>query len=682
MEKVIFAVKDCNTLLNTNLDGQPSTIADKVQFLCLLEANGFKLKSDALNEFFSTDLTVKTLGQNLKAIDNILGGDVNHYTLVSNFPSTKGEDFFAKIIGQFVNVITDGGALQEDVAILQYNEKIAYKELSLTDSVDDELLKVFHSKVPLKLDHEELLAKLYKDKDDVINKVNHKEITLKEVLARHVAHNLIYTGINGIARNAVDVLRALAVINGEPDAKLDSKFKIVSMPNILRKRVIQELDQIIKIDDVTGHKDMFKHLFKTLHVHDTKYKDINKNVSEVAKLLQTINNPKTEKTLIHSALSTPFDEDNKVAKLNVLVKNPSYFARGLDNLLRNNENYQNDILKSFLNVSDKLNSAMVLQLLGHFGNRDKDITTRAFTLKGVSGGVKVVNDKPLVAMNQNLLTAIDNTLVSVLRNDYINRDTFIKNAVIDKSLYKINLPLGLSSSDGLKTVSRGSRVDIVLKDILRLFVHWKASVDIDLSALFLDENLNTVDRCSYYQVNSGKYAVHSGDVRSAPQGGSEFVDIHIDKLPKSVRYVVMHVNSYSGESCGEIPELFAGFMHRDNTTGKNYEPKSVENKFSLTGDIASSTPFYIDLLTKELVWCDDKGSKGAGRGVDDLVSLQRLFDVTNKKVITIGELLELHSENVITPDVYDLLSEDEKSEYKVFDTNFAYDIKEITSAYL
>lgn len=123
-------------------------------------------------------------------------------------------------------------------------------------------------------------------------------------------------------------------------------------------------------------------------------------------------------------------------------------------------------------------------------------------------------------------------------------------------------------------------------------------------------------------------------------------------------------------------------MNRENESGKIYEPKTVEDKFTLTGSIASITPFYIDLVNKEMVWCDDKGSNGAGRGVDDLVSLQRLFDVTNKKVITIGELLELHSENVITTDVYELLSDEEKSQYKVFDKEFAFDIKEITSAYL
>lgn len=684
MEKIIFAVKDCNALLNASV-GVVATVAEKAQFLCLLEANGFKLKSDALDEFFKRVVSVPTLVENLQAIKTIVGSHVAHNVLISNFPSTRGEDYFTKIIAQFVNILTDGGALQEDVSIIPFKEDVKYKELSFVDNVDEEILKVFHSKVPLKLDNEKLLAELYKTKDPVLKLVDPKQITLKEVLARHVAYNLIHTGVNGFARNAVDVLRAIAIINNEPDAKLDRKFKIASMPNVLRVRVIKELNPIIKIDDVTGHKEMFKHLFKSLHVHDKKYKGFNENVSEVAKLLQTINNPKTEKTLIHSALSEPFNEDNKVEKLNVLVKNPSFFARGLDNLLRNNKEYQKDILNSFLNVSDKLNTTMVLQMLGHFGNRNKDITTRAFTLKGISGGVKVVNDKPLEAMDSNLLSSIDSTLLKVLRDNFVNRETFIENAVIDKSLYKINIPLGLSSSDGLKTVSRGSKLDIEFKDILRLFVHWKASVDLDLSALFLDENLKTIDRCAYYNLHTGKgtnYAIHSGDVRSAPQGGSEFVDIHIDKLPKKVRYIVMHVNSYSGQSCEDIPELFAGYMNRENESGKIYEPKTVEDKFTLTGSIASITPFYIDLVNKEMVWCDDKGSNGAGRGVDDLVSLQRLFDVTNKKVITIGELLELHSENVITTDVYELLSDEEKSQYKVFDKEFAFDIKEITSAYL
>ena len=67
MEKVIFAVKDCNTLLNVSV-GVVATVAEKAQFLCLLEANGFKLKSDALDEFFKRMVSVPTLVENLQAI--------------------------------------------------------------------------------------------------------------------------------------------------------------------------------------------------------------------------------------------------------------------------------------------------------------------------------------------------------------------------------------------------------------------------------------------------------------------------------------------------------------------------------------------------------------------------------------------------------------------------------------
>ncbi|MFC5789563.1 hypothetical protein ACFPPE_06810, partial [Agromyces tardus] len=55
--------------------------------------------------------------------------------------------------------------------------------------------------------------------------------------------------------------------------------------------------------------------------------------------------------------------------------------------------------------------------------------------------------------------------------------------------------------------------------------------------------------------------VHSGDITSAPDGASEFIDLDLSKV--RARYIVPQVNIYSGESFDEVEESFFGYMLRD-----------------------------------------------------------------------------------------------------------------------
>ena len=694
MLKNVFAIKDCNSII-LNLDESSTDVPNLTQivtFLSVLRENGYVLSENSTNELFTKQCSLNELKNVLDAIVEVRGSNVAHNMIISNFPDVTRIDNLQKRVASFFNYFT-GLGLKGDYAELPLNKSVKYIVLDIVPNVDKEIAKLFISKLPLKLDHEQLISSLYEQEDKLISSIDHKEIVLKEILARHIAYGF-KNGINGIARSSTDILRAIAIHSGEDDAKLDTKFKIAPLSNPMRRAVISELNRVATITDLTGHKEMFKHLFKALHIHSKKYSGINEEISKLAKELQVKNNPKTDKTFLHGIVSFGMDNISDLLFKEIVSKNPSWFARQLDSLIRKNPTRVELILESLIENAEKINSKIITQLLGHFASRGEDITERAFSLKGVSGGVKIVSDKPLLAMDEKLLVNINDVLINALRKIYLSSDTVIEHALIDKALYKINVPSNMSANDSAKAVSRGSRVDIELSDVLRLFVHWKSNDDLDISCMLLDEELKTVDLCAFYNLqglnfnrnythSAEPYLIHSGDVRCAPNGGSEFIDIHLNKVPKNVRYIVMHVNSWTGRDCSEIDELFAGYMNRDsNDNGQVYEPKTVEDKFSLTGAIKSITPFYIDLKTSEMVWVDDKGSLGKATTVENLVIFKRLLQIADMKKMSIGELIEMHSKNVVTQEKYDTMTDIEKSEVTVFTKDFAYDVTEINSKYI
>jgi hypothetical protein len=57
---------------------------------------------------------------------------------------------------------------------------------------------------------------------------------------------------------------------------------------------------------------------------------------------------------------------------------------------------------------------------------------------------------------------------------------------------------------------------------------------------------------------------HSGDIVSAPNGASEFIDINYVEAKEHARYVVICNYVYSGDAYKDIPECFSGVMFRKN----------------------------------------------------------------------------------------------------------------------
>ena len=132
--------------------------------------------------------------------------------------------------------------------------------------------------------------------------------------------------------------------------------------------------------------------------------------------------------------------------------------------------------------------------------------------------------------------------------------------------------------------------------------------DIDLSLGLYDAEWNYIEHISYTNLRSndleGLY--HSGDIVTAPEGASEFIDMDIKVLQeKKVRYAVFNIYSYTEQGFNEIPECFFGWMNREKPeSGEIYEPKTVVNKIDLTSPTTVCLPVLFDLEELKVIWMD------------------------------------------------------------------------------
>lgn len=211
-----------------------------------------------------------------------------------------------------------------------------------------------------------------------------------------------------------------------------------------------------------------------------------------------------------------------------------------------------------------------------------------------------------------------------------------------------------SASKALRTLSRGSKVDLPEGDTIRFFLWWKEGyvngqhtgrVDIDLSAAMYDEDWQYKEHVSFTNLRSKNFkAYHSGDITSAPKGASEFIDFDIPSVLKyGGRYVVMTLLSYTDQPYKDLPECFTGWMVRQYPgSGEIFEPSTVQDKVDITADTQISIPVILDLKERKLIWTDLSLTRD--------LTYDNTIEANQKGMILVGKALT----NLVKPNLYDL----------------------------
>ena len=414
--------------------------------------------------------------------------------------------------------------------------------------------------------------------------------------------------IKHLVTNSTDVLR-IATYLSDGDVSLAENTKFRNIPRRYRKKLCEALENVISEEDIARHKNKWLKLFHFFHVGANKK---NLKTKSIAHKLRNGKKLETFNSQVESAL-----QGNEFITASALLsQRPGDFCRRLDHLLRKstgNKIKPDFILTDFANSLEKkgnnVSTRVLLQLYGNMKDRLVEIPNKSRIIfpKGASAqkAFKLPEKKDNIN-KKNIVRTIE-----IIEEELFNRFSKLEglgSVYIDPALMNCPLPSAQrSASEGLKTIARGSRIPLEGdKGTIRLFIYWVGR-DIDLSVTLHDENFKQIDHASYTNLRSdGSGVYHSGDITSAPDGASEFIDADIQKmLDNGVRYLAMNVLVYSGPNFDEHSTCYAGWMLREQpNSGEIYDPTTVYQKADLTSQSRNAIPVLFDLETREAIWTD------------------------------------------------------------------------------
>jgi stress response protein SCP2 len=405
-------------------------------------------------------------------------------------------------------------------------------------------------------------------------------------------------------------------------------------------------------EDFARRPETFKRLGERLHP-----REYNAQFPIAASAFATVRDNKRKPVTFNSTVENALSSGATSAAVALLKNRPGEFARRLDEVLRsaNNITQARAFVKAFDAVAAQVSAPVLLQARAAL-QADRG-GNRIFFPKGNVSKFKAIPDT-----RGDIDLSVRNAAVEACNKGLVarfsERDSLGK-VYVDSALDGVNVPLTIRDASKGRVLGRGSRMPFNEKTkVLRFFIWWKdisddgwtGRVDIDLSAVMLDDNFNTVEAVTYYNLR-GLGATHSGDITSAPNGASEFIDIDPAKvLERGARYVAMTVHSYSRQKLSDIPEVFAGYMERnDHESGEIYDPRTVENRVDLTTPTTNSVPYIFDMKTGEAIWIDMAINLGAyGYGGNNAASTSKTTEnlvsaVVRKNYPSLGDLFRLHA---------------------------------------
>lgn len=567
---------------------------------------GFKLSKDALEYFNELNpIIVKDASINiLSAVKELVGDNIKHNVYFIDFPENIPDtlEFWTELIkdalqnprsagtvagqlqmgyvnlldlpkyGKYLHSYEDMVACHEEL-IPSFKDRITVLHLgnTLTKEVTTLYCSLAGSVIPLNEEDRGLLQRLA---EVCLDSSQPDKIPIRENKAI-INMVRLENGAGLIADTPTDILRlACALSGGDATLLINTKFK--SFPRRIRRALVDALDSIIKdqpakLADVNQYSERWKRLGERLHVYECNNREHAEDVFAVAR------GDKKVRSLM-GKVELAFSNEDVGKAIFLLSSAPGVFFRSLDRIINAiPDKSVNSLIKTVERIIPKVSARVVLSVRQHLQNRLLPGRARIFAnSKGTSW---VTEDK-----RAPLEKTIVEKLFKVFDNDMLGRIEPLKNLVVDEAMSGVAVPLSdKNKASGFAVLPRGSVMPIDC-EILRFFMHWKQHhrrTDYDLSAIMLNDNFESLGHLSYTNLRSG-VNVHSGDITSAPNGASEFIDINLDKT--KCKYVVPSVNIFSGESFEDVEESFFGFMERTYAQkGKPFEARTVRTKSDIRG---------------------------------------------------------------------------------------------------
>lgn len=467
---------------------------------------------------------------------------------------------------------------------------------------------------------------------------------------------------------ATDVLRFVtAISNGDVSLGKNTKFK--NIPRPLRKFILSKLESMNQNnvgEDMMRHRQKWIRLGEKLHP-----REYTSQFPKTAKCFSEIRNGGC--VTYNSTIEFNLTLGNMEAVIAQCSNRPGDFARRLNQLISKSKNPQT-VIDAFSKVASSVSTPVLWQLYGYFCGRNAICSYKNRIFLPKKSSIAITTENTLTPFSEDITTRVIVAINDALYNAYKEKtEVKGKKVFIDPICANLLIPSGNRSvSTALRQVGRGSRFDLK-KSTVRLFMYWKdiknSRVDLDLSAVTFDADWNFLGHCSWTNLRGSRSSYyHSGDITSAPNGASEFIDINLDNLDKNVRYVVCNVNSFTGQKMNQLEVGFMGWMERSNVnSGEIYEPTSVEGRCDLTADASSSSPLIVDVETKQIVWCDLPTTlTGGGYHVGNTLPITVATAAKATRMAeTSASLFDIFATNIIAQDGADVVFERSEADFVI-----------------
>lgn len=593
------------------------------------------------------------------------GAYANWKPMYPNFPRQVME---ASELELYLNALIHYAGSAFGVRLLpEYEKKIRlpldkYPEpkvigLLTEEKIQNVILGILNSNASLspenKITLEALFGYLY-EQGKVATLLEQSRITQKETLALVgklvITKGLDFTCIEEQFKTTTDVLRLISAFSSDDvSLSINIKFKNFSRPvrRVLLKRINTLLENSQALENMNQYREMWVRVAEKLHPGEFK------QFALAQKAFDALRN-KHKIYSFNSLTDKLFAAHDFDVLSEHLATRPGVMARTINRFATQANTAQiKTFTQHFERVAREVSTPVLLQVHNHFKN-GQDKVVRTFLPKGALAKAWVQDCKP-----SSLSKDVTSRFVQICENTLIERFSHLPalgKVYVDEALKTQHTPFALrSASKALKTVARGSEMSVEDSEVIRFFIWWNESftddkgqresvgrIDLDLSAVLLDENFHYVTQCAWTNLRDSGM-VHSGDIVSAPNGACEFIDLHKEYLDPRARYVVMTVNSYTHQPYCEIPECFAGWMTRNMPQkGEIFDARLVQNKIDLTGDTGTMIPMVIDIVENCIIWTDISMKGG-------------FYNSTHSQLTSMAWILK-GMLNLHKPNLYDLFS--------------------------
>lgn len=683
----IYIAKNTNNNINETLSIE--------EFATLIK------KFEGYGYIFSKELAIaiskeerNTIIDRLKSVIKVIEdfkSDKNYTVFYKNFPDevinmNEIDLYINQILHYWIGYLPSNSEniIKEDV---EPSKLVKARELNL---IDDEMIeKLF---VDL-LSSNVTLSEQYLD--DVCVLTNNKSIKelekymeciqMKETLTTVSSYILKKEGVLiGNFKTATDILRLIAKIS---DVELNNKH--IHFAYFSRT----ELSQLMtKLENLQNPMPDIKRYSKPWHTFFKLYaKKINfhkyPKVRKVADMLFGDISYMTERGKINEKIKrlpimSEEELDNFVKEY--IVFYGDYVREILSLLNKANENQYEKLLLGLENCVTKVNTRILFQLYDRIINlKAKDKTVpRLVNSKG-----KWRRLRESISLSDELLNRVLQIVEDGIKTQLKEKENLGK-VFIDED-YK-NIMLTTSEKDSnvsLRPMTRGSRIKFNPNaEVLRFFVAWKnldektlkeltpmySRVDVDLSALTFNENLEFNDVVAYYNQKKSGFAF-SGDITNAPEGALEYIDVFdLERLKKKGnRYILMQIRSYNGYTFEEINSVYAGVMELTSIEAKekkNMYSTAITEGFQIVSSERTTNTILVDLKKFEYIWLDmnmDSYKLDVFQNALNYEEIPYLNDMlryfSRKQYITMYDLLKLNA------DVRGVLTKDKKEADVIFE---------------